>query len=79
MRDLRIITFHVLLQLRECGVWLSSNIFCTAMDNKLNLAMNRGRGPRGGGPQRDETWDNLEAEMAAKRTKADTLARSKAK
>ena len=73
------ITFHVLLQLRECGVWLSSNIFCTAMDNKLNLVMNRGRRPRGGGRQWDETWDNLEAEMAAKRTKADTLARSKAK
>ena len=41
--------------------------------------MNRGRGPRGDRRQQDETWDNLEAEMAAKRTKADILARSKAK
>ena len=40
--------FHVHLQLRECGVWLSSNNFCTAINNKLNLAMNRGRRPRGG-------------------------------
>ena len=44
--------FHVHLQLRECGVWLSSNIFCTAINNKLNLAMHSGKIPIGGRRQR---------------------------
>ena len=34
--------FHVHLQLRECSVRLSSNNFCSAINNKLNLSMNHG-------------------------------------
>ena len=75
-------TFYVLYSCASAvyGCYPATS-FCTPISNKLGLKMNRAKGPRGGRVrrQRDETWDNLEAKMAAKRTKADTLARSKAK